>query len=199
MAHRHAVSRLRNHGSRFQRIVAGKDLQFPAERSSLQDIEEGLDSRQVGCLLAHYQIVTLAVHRDEVQAERSRGGPSSETYVRIPGDDAIGSREVAVSDPVITVNLLRVHSGLFQEFIQKSTASRTGFAIDKDDIFPCQIIDLSHAFRISGRDHEAFFPARERYDAEVFAGKLFTDKRKIEFPGLGVLQVRTGDMHFALA
>ena len=44
-----------------------------------------------------------------------------------------------------------------------------------------------------------FLPPRKRDHAEIFARKLFAKERQIEFAGLRILQMRTGDVNLAFA
>ena len=53
--------------------------------------------------------------------------------------------------------------------------------------------------RIPGRDNQPFFPLRKRNNTEFLARKLFTNERQIEFAGLWILQMRTGDVSLAFA
>src|SRR4051794_15229226 len=119
---------LRNNSPRFRSVVSREHLKLASQRSTLQHVEERLDRRQLNGLLAHNEIVPLAVQRNEIQPERSRRGAGRETHIRIRRQNQIRGCEVSVCDAPVSMHLGGADSGLFQKLVEQSAAPRSRLA-----------------------------------------------------------------------
>lgn len=77
--------------------------------------------------------------------------------------------------------------------VEKSACDRSRAAVHVPGSVR-QVRDGVHAERIAGRDEEALLSDDEPHDGDVASGKHLITVRKAELAGLGVDQLRPGDV-----
>src|SRR5215471_21508796 len=133
---------LGNQRACFRCVVSGEYFEFAAEICTLQNIEKRLDCGKSGRLFPKHKIVTLAVKRNEVQAESLSSRSCCQADVRIPRHNTVCCRQMAPRLTVITQDVTVVDAGLCQKSIQQCTAAGTWFAVGESDSFARQVVDL---------------------------------------------------------
>src|SRR5579871_330745 len=101
---------LRNNRSGVRGVISGQNLKLAAQRRALQHIEECFGGRQIRGAAPHDKVVAFAVQGNEVEIESFRGGTSCQANVGFIRNDTISRGEMPVSDAVVSLDFLRVHS-----------------------------------------------------------------------------------------
>src|SRR5207253_2541048 len=82
--------------------------------------------------------------------------------------------------------------------VQQCAAAGSRLAINEMNAAMAEVGDIADAFGIAARGNESFLPAGESHDGEIFIRVVALNDRHVELARVVVLQVRAGNMYFAL-
>src|SRR5438034_3238607 len=82
---------LHEHCTRLGCVVARHRFEHASKCAPLQDVQKGLRGGQVQRLLAHHQVISLGVKRDEIEPEGLRRRTRRQAAVGLAGYDRVSS------------------------------------------------------------------------------------------------------------